>query len=1468
MIKRRFTVGGKLIWMLLLIVMVGKSMAQAPVKIERYSTEDGLSHDIITCMFKDKQGYMWFGTWNGINRFDGHTFTSFTSMPGDMSQIGNDRVDQIFEDAANHLWIKSYDGEVYRFDKGKEQFTSVSAILGLKEKILFDRILSCEDGMLWVSTINHGLLLITDVSLDHSGYRIFSSSSLNDAYLPSDQTNFFFRSNKNTYWVGTAKGLVRLSKNAAGVFTSKQLNLGKNAVEEFTAVTASDGKLYFGTSKGDLIVFDAKSGKYQCMNISHGRLNAMLPSRKNGHIYMTSGLGELINFDPGTSMVSTSKYNIPDALFSIFEDSSGQLWIEPEKRGIVRYDVNKRVFQTFVQKNDAINVIPHSHFKVFEDKNGTVWSILRDGGFGFYDEKAGRFSYFYNEPASPQRLMSNLATVVFYDPAGVMWLHTDQRRLEKIIFHPNNFKQQLLVDPGVFKSQNEVRGLFSDSKNRLWVGAKSGLLYIYENEKLANVTFEHLPKGGLGMVYAIFQAKDGTIWMGTKDNGLYSAEPLDDQQTHYRLSHYMHNQADNTSISSNQVYSITEDNWGRIWVGTFDKGLNMLDVGQIKPVFQRFYDKANGYPGRFHKIRYLTIDGHGRLWIGSTDGLVIGEALKTGRMKFTTYSKQPGNIQSLGNNDIQYMLKDHANRMWLATSGGGLNLALEKPGSDSLTFKVYSTKNGLSNNYMLSIGEDKQHRLWMATKSSLTRFDPQNEKFNNFNSYDGVPNDGFSEASCQLTQDGKMVFGTTRGMLSFDPEQVKYHPIHSNMAFTGLQINNTDVSVGAGSLLKQNINNTKDLVLKYNQNTISIDYTVLDFRSGNRQRYLYRLKGFDSTWHDNKNQRRATYTNLPPGEYVLAVKSPDSDNYSSIPSKELKITILPPLWKTWWAYLIYFLLFCIAVEITRRIAVTFLRLRQGIAVEQKMTALKMAFFTNVSHELRTPLTLILNPVDALLQKEELSNQGKEYASIVRRNAVRMVRFVNQLLDLRKAQSGQSKLKTSRIELIGFVEEIAADFKEAAKTNQIELKVTGDRPVFVEVDADKMETVIYNLLSNSFKFSDTGKRIEIIISKSYDAMHIVVNDEGSGVNEADLENIFLLYHESEHPNTQQLKGTGIGLALARELVELHGGKIFASNRQQRGLSVTITLPIAKTDMHTAVKKVGPLIALETEVRQPPAIAEEQAQQSDKQLVLLVEDNEDMRSFLSANLGGTYRIKTAVDGLEGFALAKKIQPDLILSDIMMPKMDGITMLDHLKNDQATSHIPVILLSAKSAVESQVVGLRYGADYYISKPFDNELLFAALANILAQRKRIVERLVSKEKVIELGPGQIVVTSKDEVFLQKVIAIVEEHMTDPQFNIDAVAEMVNMARATFFKKFKSLTQQAPVEFIRDMRLKRAKQYLDAGMGNITEIAYSVGFSSAKYFSTCFRVYYGISPSDYLKTTDALEGKNAKTKNQIVNLI
>ena len=1441
------------ITMLCMMALLAGAYAQPPVKVEHFSTEQGLSHDIISSMFKDRQGYLWLGTFNGINRFDGSHITSFNAEKGN---IINKRIDQITEDNSNHLWIKSNDGQVYRFNKGTEEFTPLNKVLNLKTRIKIQRILSTENGMLWLNTLSNGILVVPDLKKDQSVYYTFSKSNKSNRSLPSDTVDFFFAQGNATFYVGTPNGLVKLSRTAPGIFKSTALSLDDHRHENFSSVAGKGSAVYFGTNKGTLIIYNSVNGQYEAIRVSDGTINRISPGKNSNELFITTALGELILFQLTSKKFETKWYSA-GALFSIFEDRGGDLWLEPLKKGVVRYDRKTGVFATFTQKNDATTVAPLNHFRVFEDRHGTVWSVLRDGGFGYYDRTSKKLQYFYNEPGSIQRYFSNLVTTAFYDNSGVMFLHTDQRGLDKVIFNPNYFKLQLPVDPGVFKSDNEVRGLLADRKSRIWAGARSGLLYVYDKGNKIKLSFTDLPAGGFGAIYSIFQSSDGNVWLGTKEKGLFLAKPVDASETRYRISNFRYNQNDKTSLSSNMVYTVTQDAAGRIWVGTFDKGLNQLQYSDGKYTFRRYELNSDGYPAGFQKIRHLAVDNRGRLWIASTAGLVLAETVNGSTLKFKTYDQKAKGRNGISNSDIQYILKDHKGRMWLATSGGGLNLAIQSSSGDSLAFKIFSNGSGMANDYLLSCIEDRHHKLWLATKGTLSRFDPVNARFDNFNSYDGVPNDGFSEASATLTKDGLIAFGTLRGLLVFDPLHIKYHAVHANLVLTNLQINNEDVVPSSnGSVLTQNIDNTSNITLNHNQNTISIDYSILDFRAADRQIFHYRLIGFDSTWHDNNNRRRATYTNLPPGVYRFEVKSSDRNSYINVPSKQLMITIRPPFWKTWWAYLAYIIILIVISEVARRLVLTFLRLRQDIAVEQKMTDLKMAFFANVSHELRTPLTLILNPADEILKKPGLPEEVKAHASIIQKNASRMVQFVNQLLDLRKSQSGQSTLKLSSAEVTAFVKHVADYFSEEARARKIRLNVHGYAKIITMLDTDKMETVIFNLLSNAFKFSSAGQEISISVksNESAETIELVVADQGCGVPESDLKRIFQLYHESQDQSTQHLKGTGIGLALSKDFVELHGGEISAANIQPHGLAVTIRMPLKQPqdlspDIPVEVKRIISADFLEPLPQTAiVGVNDEEAATRKKPLLLLVEDNSDMRSFLKSILKNSYRLKACADGEEGLAAARKFQPDIILSDVMMPKMNGIELLDQLKNDQSTSHIPVILLSAKSAVDSQILGLRYGADHYIGKPFNNELLMVAIASTLAQRKRVAAGISSGKKVVDLSPGQVVVTSKDELFLQKTIAILEEKVCDVDFDIDDVARTLNMSRSAFYVKFKGLTQQPPVEFVRDMRLKIARQHLDGGAGNINEIAYAVGFSAAKYFSTCFKTAYGVSPSEYLK--------------------
>lgn len=1446
-------------WFFLLLFLTVTGTAQIKCKIEHYSTEDGLSHDGVRTILKDRDGFMWFGTWDGINRFDGQNFVTYKTRPGDSSSLKINRIDNIIEDKDGYLWLEVYDNQIYRFDKQKKKFLAISNVLAERKikDVLFNGIILAGNGFVWLTTLNKGIFSVKNTRGGTPEINSYGVGLKSDFRLPSNRINFLYGDKQQHIWIGTENGLSSLSLDQSGTYKNKRLdaNFGKDVA--YTCITEDEQNIWLGTGEGHLVRYEKASGRFLKKKISGSRINKMLFAKSGKVIYITGGR-ELITVNIPDLHISSSVMPGVGPLLSLYEDKSGLLWIEPDKHGLVKYNPATRAFKYFFQENDANFFNTAKDYKIFEDHNDRVWMCMKGGGFGYYNPSADTIEYFYNKPGSPDHLFSNIVSYSYFDPAGILWLSTRDRGVEKIIFQANDFKHGLLVDKALNKSDNEIRGVYSDRHKRLWITAKSGRLYVYDNGKKLKDVFINEPLGGIGLVYTLLQDRKGNIWLGTKGNGLFKAVPTDMTGLKYKLTHYRANRKDAHSLSSDLIYSLLEDKKGRIWLATYEHGINLIVQGGDEVRFVNSNNSFRNYPSGSWKVRHLQEDAEGKIWIATTNGLVIFNPDKRNSNGYTfkTYGKVPGDKTSLGNNDVQYIHRDGKNGMWVATSGGGLNKVTQLS-EKGLKVKVFTMEDGLPSDYILSIVEDNAGNFWLGTENGISKFNPKESRFRNYDSYDGLPKTGLSEASSIKLPNGDLFFGCINGYIIFNPATITDQKINAKMALTSFQINNKDINPnGTRASLNIDINEAKEIQLKYNENIISIDFTVLDYRSTNKQLYAYRLKGFDTEWQSVKNQRRATYTNLPPGNYTFEVKSLNTDLYENFPVKTLAIKIAPPPWRTVWAYILYVILLGIFIEIARRIVITMIRLRNRITVEQRLTELKLSFFTNISHELRTPLTLIVNPIEEISRQENLSAKGQEYINVVRRNANRMVRFINQLLDFRKAQSGKMNLKIAHTEVVALVNNIAAYFSELAREKQIELLISANtKELYAWIDAEKIDIVIYNLLSNAFKFTADNKviRIKIHHEADKDFFTISVIDQGIGVPRDQLNDIFELYYEVDKAPGNNLDGTGIGLALSKEIVDFHHGKIEARNNPDQGLEVTLTLKVGKEHF-----KAGENIVEDVPERTRPFIQSEEVrffdhppakEGLDRPTVLLVDDNNELRKFLADQLKEFYRVVEAKDGLEGLEIALELIPDLVLSDVMMPGLDGIQLLDSLKNNITTSHIPVVLLTAKSSVENQIEGLKYGADYYITKPFQTDFILASIDNLLKQRKKIFESLLASKKTIELSPGEIFITSKDETFLKEIIEIVESRMADMEFNIDTVAESIGMGRTTFYKKFKSLTNLAPVEFVREMRLKRARQFLDANGHNISEIAYAVGFNSAKYFSTCFREKYGLSPSEYLKS-------------------
>lgn len=903
-----------LFWAAINFLSFETAYAQPRCTISRFSTEDGLSDNHISAILKDREGFMWFGTWAGINRYDGHSFVTYKSSPGDRSTLKNNRIDRILEDEDGFLWLKTNDRQIYRFDKKTGQFFAIKDIIHehQKELIAFKEAIISAKGTIWLISENHGVFYITNANTPKPSCKRFA--------IPD--VVFFHEDQQRRIWIGTGKGLKLLIKEN-GTYQSAHVDARLRNLP-MSAVAEDSAHIWLSSDNGALFSYDKLSGLTSHKKISNHKIHYLLVSKKRNVLYCSTEGGELLSIDRDNWQLQVAVIPGKTPLFTIYEDRAGQIWINPDGYGIVRFDRNKQAFSYYTQQTAPDYARNFRGFRIFEDKNGLVWSVMKGGGFGYYDEQTDKMSYFYNDPNSIEKKFANSVTAVFYDPDGVLWLSTYDRGLHKVIFHELNFDLKLPVINAHGRAANDVRGIYKDKGNRLWVATKAGMLDVYKNGQNQKVRFDNIPDKGLGMVYAILEDRNHNIWLGTKGNGLYKAEPLNAAQSTYKLTHYTEGKGD-SSLNSKMVFALAEDHKGGIWVGTNGEGLNLISTKGKKVRFINTRNSFYKYPRNFYKkIRYLSFDALGRLWIATTNGLLIANpnADLPANMSFSIYRKIPGDISSLGDNDVQYIYRDSRDDMWIATANGGLNKAIAKD-PEKLIFKNFSIKDGLPSDYIVSITEDNHHNLWLGTQNGLSRFN-KIKTFKDYNSFDGLPETTFSEAACTRMPDGKLIFGMVGGILTFQPDSLKDAKIQGKIAFTNLQINNEDILPGED---KYDINYADRLTLKYNQNIVSIDYSILDYRASDNRSYQIRLKGFDDVWRNNKDRIRATYTNLPPGDYLFEVKCNTVGLYKNIPYKKIRIVISPPFWRTWWAYLIYVLIAGTLFMVIRRTILTVLKLK-------------------------------------------------------------------------------------------------------------------------------------------------------------------------------------------------------------------------------------------------------------------------------------------------------------------------------------------------------------------------------------------------------------------------------------------------------------------------------------------------------------------------------------------------------------
>jgi signal transduction histidine kinase/ligand-binding sensor domain-containing protein/DNA-binding response OmpR family regulator len=1420
--------------------------AQLALNTVHYATENGLSDNRITVITKDRDGFMWFGSWAGISRFDGYQFKTFKSYPGDNSPLKSNRFDQIVEDGVGqYLWIGAYDRRIYRFDKKAGVFVSLAQLLGDSslEQIAFSKILAVRGSEVWLKTEDSGILLLKNSASNKPEVTWFSHSLTRDHKISSNTFDFFHLDKHKNVWLASAGRVDLIALQPDGKYGVKNAKTSNGVVT--TYFSESNNGIRVGTSNGELLHYNHSLQLVGRTAVSINGISHLAESSRSKLIYCTTTSGELFSVDEKNIVTKLFQTKDETLLSYIFEDSSRNLWIGSQRHGIIRFDNLKKQVDYFYPEKDYVISKGVKSFIAFEDRTGIVY-LNFDGQISYYDARAKKLQLLSPKLSNYPR--SKNVVRFYYDKTGVLWLSSGYEGIDKMVFQENPFTYSLPRPLSNERESNEVRGVFSDAKGILWLANKRGELFSSQAGKTVPPTFKK-DFGDKTGVYFIMGAPSGQAWLATKGNGLFHGSLDELAKGQAKFSQYLPDPKNPDAISSTIIYCLLKDKAGNTWAGSYEQGLIRIDTVGEKIVFKTIFNSFKNYPKKeFNRIRHLATDKNGLIWIATTDGLLIFNP-KSGSANnyvFKSYKKEAGNIKSLGGNDIQYIYPDSKGRVWVLTTTGGLNLAIGSNPMKSLSFQNYSTKNGLPSDFLLSCIEDRHQNLWIATQNGLSKMSADRASFQNFDQKDGLGSSNFSESSCARLSDGRLVFGTTTGLLSYNPDAIHSLKVSAPMVITNLQINSKDVEPGEESPLKDQVDYARNIRLNYDQNTLGFSFAVLDFHATDKHTYAYRLVGYDDVWRSTQGQRNISFTKLPPGNYTFQVKSTNHELYKQIPFRSLAIVIDPPFWKTWWAYASYLSIFAAAIILFRRNELTMLRLKQEIAVEQQVAELKVDFFNQISHELRTPLTMIISPSEEIQQNEALSQKGTEYIAVVLANARRMLHLVNQVLNLRKVQSGKESLVKGEVEIISIIKELIFSFKETIDKRHLTIELIAENNQLNGwVDRHKFEVIFYNLLGNAIKFSNDKGRILIELSKADRSgyFQLTIIDEGIGVKEEDLQKIFNLYFQGSHLPQTGIKGTGIGLALTKELVDLHEGRIWAGHNDPQGLK--IMLELEQSPNSHAYQYIGAEIQ-DKELITPKNYQEEPSTKQPLPTLLIVEDNEDMQKFLKNKFSDSYKVLTASDGEEGLEMAKLGLPNLILSDVMMPKKDGIQLLDELKNNHTTSHIPVILLSAKFSIESQIEGLKYGADYYLAKPFNFTLLKAAVDTILVRRKQAFQEIQDK---IEEVPEENVLTEYDRIFLSKLLEIVESSLNEPEFNIDDVAESLGMSRSAFYRKFKSLTDTAPIDFVRDTRLKKAKEIMDSGEDNISIVGYSVGFNSPKYFTMCFKKKYSQTPSEYLKS-------------------
>ena len=998
---------------------------------------------------------------------------------------------------------------------------------------------------------------------------------------------------------------------------------------------------------------------------------------------------------------------------------------------------------------------------------------------------------------------------------------------------------------------NKVRSIYRDSDGDMWIGTKmGGMLSKFNLNDFSFTNYKHNPNDPLSIsddyILCITEDRPGFIWVGTLRGGLNLFD-----KKRGKVIVYKNNPDDQNSIADNGgIFVIFKNDDGKLWIGGNTPCLDVFDP--INMTFKHYSKGTNNFFSG--AARVIIKDKGGVIWIGTTKGLV---KYNKETDDFSSYVNDSKNHTSISNNDIYCICEDSSERFWIGTKYG-LNLMNRKEGK----FTVFSTKNGLPSNAITGILEDRHGNLWLSTLNGLSKFNPVTYKFRNYTIEDGLQSNEFPPyVQCCKTNTGEMLFGGNYGFNLFDPDKITDNPIIPKVYFTNFFISNNPVPIAdKNSVLQKHISHSSTISLDHTQTTFSIEYVALSYTSPEKNIYAYKMDGLEKNWNYVGAKRMATYNYLDAGKYTFRVKAANSDGVWNETSTSIQIIILPPWWKTWWAYIFYIIVLTSVLLFFRYYSIARYRLKVALNAERieakrilELNKMKLQFFTNIAHEFRTPLTLISGPIDYFLELQTKwhSEKDKKYLAMMKRNVDRLLLLINNVMDIRKVNSGLMYISVKNDDIIRFVKSIANTFNFKAERKNITYKTIFEPTSYNGwFDSEVIDKIVFNLLSNAFKFTPDNGEISIVTTivsgESGDLVRIIVKENGVGISKEHQDKIFDQFYQADN-QMGNVSGSGIGLALVKELVVLMKGTINLESETGRGSSFTVTLPVGneilKFGEHSS--KINTQVEPEIEC---PEISLETKQLStgnskEKQLILIVEDDLDMLMYISNILQEKYTTICANNGRSGITLAIEHVPDVIVSDIMMPEINGLEMCKILRTDERTSHIPVIMLTAKTTEQNQIDGLQIGADEYITKPFNAKILQLKIRNIFESRHRLHKRFANE---INIKPSEITMNQRDEQFISHAVELIDKNLSNADYQIGDLARDIGMEQSGLHKKLKALVNESPGDFIRIVRLKKATQLLITGNFTVSEVAYQVSFNDPKYFGKVFKKQLGKTPSDF----------------------